>query len=200
VLAAILTGIEKKQIAPHASLRHAYRARIMGTAASKPSGLGDATAAQGKKGSGESAAPCPLGFDKMVSTPADEKDSSPAAAAAGAAASSSSCPVKKLLPGAGGPTESSSGASSGCPVKEEDRPKVAKYLHPHKYNVYSQRIDADSASGKGALDPTNNMPANPNQEPAPGQQKPLSTARVPSTIPKGGEESTWTYPSPQMFW
>ncbi|CAN0597567.1 unnamed protein product, partial [Ectocarpus sp. 12 AP-2014] len=69
------------------------------------------------------------------------------------------------------------------------------YLHPHKYNVYSQRIDS-----KDGLDPTNNMPANPNQQPAPGQEKPLSTARVPSTIPKGGEETTWTYPSPQMFW
>ncbi|CAN0462956.1 unnamed protein product, partial [Scytosiphon promiscuus] len=83
---------------------------------------------------------------------------------------------------------------SSCPVKEENRSKVSKYLHPHKYNVYSQRID-----DKG-LNPTNNMPANPNQQPAPGQEKPLSTARVPSTIPKGGEESTWTYPSPQMFW
>lgn len=79
---------------------------------------------------------------------------------------------------------------------------MAKYLHPHKYNVYSQRIDTDgdSSKGKGLLDPTNNMPANPNQQPAPGQAKLLSTARVPSTIPKGGEENTWTYPSPQMFW
>lgn len=178
----------------------------MGTAASRPSGPGDAAAAQEKKGSVDSAAPCPLGFDKMVSTAADEKESPPAAAAAApAAAVASSCPVKKLLPGAaggaGGSAEPSGDASSGCPVKKEDRPKVAKYLHPHKYNVYSQRIDTDAAAAsKGGLDPTNNMPANPNQEPAPGQQKPLSTERVPSTIPKGGEESTWTYPSPQMFW
>ncbi len=178
----------------------------MGTVASRPSAPGDAAAAQKQKGSGDTTAPCPLGFDKMVSTAADENDAPPAsAAAAPAAAAASSCPVKKLLPGAGGAggsAEPSGGASSGCPVKEEDRPKVAKYLHPHKYNVYSQRIDTDAAgaAGKGRLDPTNNMPANPNQELAPGQQKPLSTARVPSTIPKGGEESTWTYPSPQMFW
>ena len=185
----------------------------MGTAASKPSGPGETAAQKKPGGSGDPPAPCPLGFDKMVSTAADDASSPPPAAAeAPAAAAASSCPVKKLLPngggegaggGGGGPTAperpssgASSSSSSGCPVKEEDRPKVAKYLHPHKYNVYSQRID----NTKGGLDPTNNMPANPNQEPAPGQQKPLSTARVPSTIPKGGEESTWTYPSPQMFW
>ncbi len=57
------------------------------------------------------------------------------------------------------------------------------------YNVYAQPID-----------PTNQMPANPNQQPAPGQAVPLSTDRVPSNIPKGGTEETWTYPSPQMFW
>lgn len=58
------------------------------------------------------------------------------------------------------------------------------------YNVYAQPID-----------PTNQMPSNPNQQPAPGQQVPLSTERVQSYIPKGGtEQETWTYPSPQMFW
>lgn len=57
------------------------------------------------------------------------------------------------------------------------------------YNVYAQPID-----------PTNQMPANPNQQPAPGQAAPLSTARVASGIPKGGTAETWTYPSPQMFW
>ncbi|CAM9741383.1 unnamed protein product, partial [Ectocarpus fasciculatus] len=100
--------------------------------------------------------------------------------------------------GPAAPTPSGDAPSSSCPVKGENRSKVAKYLHPHKYNVYSQRIDTKDT--KGGLDPTNNMPANPNQQPAPGQEKPLSTARVPSTIPKGGEETTWTYPSPQMFW
>jgi cytochrome c heme-lyase len=57
------------------------------------------------------------------------------------------------------------------------------------YNVYAQPID-----------PTNQMPANPNQKPAPGQAAPLSTERVASGIPKGGTRETWTYPSPQMFW
>lgn len=156
------------------------------------------------------AAACPLGFDKMVSTAADEAGSSSSPSSevsAAAAAAPASCPVEALLPSGGSADGSASGSgsagpatasssSSGCPVKEENRPKVAKYLHPHKYNVYSQRIDTTNSG----LDPTNNMPANPNQRPAPGQEKPLSTARVPSTIPKGGDESTWTYPSPQMFW
>ena len=44
------------------------------------------------------------------------------------------------------------------------------------------------------------MPATANQQPAPGQRVPLETKRVQSTIPKGGTESTWQYPSPQMFW
>ncbi len=56
------------------------------------------------------------------------------------------------------------------------------------YNVYSQVID-----------PTNMMPP-PNQSMAPGQEEPLPVARVSSTIPKGGTEGTWLYPSPQMFY
>ncbi len=59
------------------------------------------------------------------------------------------------------------------------------------YNVYSQPIN-----------PTNNMPANPNQLPHRDQTQPLSTERVRSSIPKGGsaDGETWTYPSPQMFY
>lgn len=57
--------------------------------------------------------------------------------------------------------------------------------------MYAQPID---------INPTNQMPANPNQQPAPGQEEPLSTDRVASGIPKGGTAETWTYPSPQMFW
>ena len=57
------------------------------------------------------------------------------------------------------------------------------------YNVYAQPID-----------PKNMMPATANQQPAPGQAKPLSVSRVQSNIPKGGTDSTWQYPSPQMFW
>lgn len=43
------------------------------------------------------------------------------------------------------------------------------------------------------------MPVEPNQMPAPGQLKALSTSRLQSNIPKGGTDSTWVYPSPQMF-
>lgn len=58
------------------------------------------------------------------------------------------------------------------------------------YDVYAQPID-----------PSNLMPSTPNQLPSPGQQKPLSTDRAASTIPKSGDdESTWIYPSPQMFY
>jgi Cytochrome c/c1 heme lyase len=42
-----------------------------------------------------------------------------------------------------------------------------------EYNVYGQRID-----------PANQMPTQPHQQPAMGQQTVLSTERVPSTIPK----------------
>ena len=81
---------------------------------------------------------------------------------------------------------------SGCPVqhKKEESGCPVKYKNPNQYNVYSQRID-----------PTNQMPAVANQQMAPNQEMPLSTDRVPSTIPKGGTDAdTWTYPSPQMFW
>jgi cytochrome c heme-lyase len=51
------------------------------------------------------------------------------------------------------------------------------------------------------MDPTNQMPTNPNQLPSPGQQIALPTERISSSIPKGGTyDGTWLYPSPQMFW
>ena len=49
-------------------------------------------------------------------------------------------------------------------------------------------------------DPRNNMPSEPNQQPFPGQRKPISTMREQSNIPKGGTDATWVYPSPQMFY
>ena len=81
--------------------------------------------------------------------------------------------------------------------------------------MYNQRVDtvqpqdqkaADEAKtfrsiwnfGWG-LDPKNNMPLEPNQQPSAGQRKPISTTRQASSIPKGGTSSTWQYPSPQMF-
>lgn len=54
--------------------------------------------------------------------------------------------------------------------------------------------------GLGGLDPVNQMPREPNQQPVPGQRKPLPRDRVPSSIPKGGTDTAWVYPSPQMFY
>mmetsp|Transcript_15956 Transcript_15956/g.34686 ORF Transcript_15956/g.34686 Transcript_15956/m.34686 type:complete len:523 (+) Transcript_15956:168-1736(+) len=75
-------------------------------------------------------------------------------------------------------------AGGGCPVKQGG-------TQQQQYNVYSQPID-----------PTNQMPAVANQLPSPGQTESLSTERARSTIPKGGADggTTWTYPSPQMFY
>jgi len=90
---------------------------------------------------------------------------------------------------------------STCPVP-------AAYRNPAIYNVYGQRIDGtqqncpsplSALQGSDLLDPKNNMPLEPNQQPCPGQRTPLSTERLQSTIPKGGTDSTWLYPSPQMF-
>ena len=79
---------------------------------------------------------------------------------------------------------STAGATGGCPVKHGDKAPKGKV-----YNVYSQEID-----------PSNQMPANPNNSALYGDQKfPLPQERVPSTIPKGGTEGTWLFPSPQMF-
>lgn len=106
-----------------------------------------------------------------------------------------------------------SAATSGCPIqrkKTEDGwhdfiPFEPEHHHPHhphgphgphhphgpsgikkkktldshtEYNVYGQKINPD-----------NQMPIQPNQHPAAGQQSPLSTERVNSTIPKVREES-----------
>lgn len=81
-----------------------------------------------------------------------------------------------------------------CPVIPIDNNITRnKYMKSQKvqYNVYSVPIDSK-----------NNMPAVANQLPAPLQEGALSTERLHSTIPKGGaeNESTWTYPSPQMFY
>lgn len=79
------------------------------------------------------------------------------------------------------------GAAAGGSAGEAGKASSPRFQGP-VYNVYSQEID-----------PKNMMPA-PNQAPAAGQQQPLSTQRVQSTIPKGGTEGSWLYPSPQMFW
>ena len=51
-----------------------------------------------------------------------------------------------------------------------------------------------------ALDSRNEMPLEPNQQPFPGQRRVIPTHRKASSIPKGGTDSTWLYPSPQMFY
>ena len=51
-----------------------------------------------------------------------------------------------------------------------------------------------------SIDPRNNMPTEPNQQPVRGQKQYISTYRLQSNIPKGGTDATWLYPSPQMFY
>jgi cytochrome c heme-lyase len=119
------------------------------------------------------------------------KTSEPILAAA-ATAQNAGCPVKHDTP-------APAPAADGCPVKHDTKNFTAKLeggcpvQHDKKgnkevYNVYGERID-----------PTNMMPYNPNQEPNDQQRYPLTTERVQSTIPKGGTEGTWLYPSEQMF-
>ena len=86
-------------------------------------------------------------------------------------------------------------ASSGCPVMHSKAKPTEKDVgrreasSPKSFNVYSEPID-----------PTNQMPYNPNQMPHPDQKEALSVERVVSSIPKGGTNETWSFPSPQMFY
>jgi cytochrome c heme-lyase len=116
----------------------------------------------------------------------------PEAAPAAASGVAALCPVKRAEPAAAAAATDSAAA---CPVKgagvtgNVGAPVTASTLQ-QQYNVYAQPID-----------PSNRMPLNPNQLPAPGQKKLLSTERVKSFIPKGGTDAeTWQYPSPQMFY
>eukprot|EP01023_Acetabularia_acetabulum_P008904 TRINITY_DN13919_c0_g1_i1.p2 TRINITY_DN13919_c0_g1~~TRINITY_DN13919_c0_g1_i1.p2 ORF type:complete len:248 (+),score=23.15 TRINITY_DN13919_c0_g1_i1:827-1570(+) len=77
-----------------------------------------------------------------------------------------------------------SSESNSCPIGE--------------YNVYNERVQCQK--GLQQMNPDNNMPLEPAQQPFPGQKQPLSVQREQSSIPKGGAESTWLYPSPQMFY
>ncbi|KAG2439316.1 hypothetical protein HXX76_004675 [Chlamydomonas incerta] len=114
---------------------------------------------------------------------------------------SSPPPATSAAPCAAGAAAAAAEPPSSCPVNP-------KYKNPAVYNVYGQRINdpnsqakpspLTSITGADVLDPKNNMPLEPNQLPCPGQRKPLSTERVASNIPKGGTESTWLFPSPQM--
>ena len=116
-----------------------------------------------------------------------------------------------------------------CPVAPDGGPLASTSSSPSSssssgpvYNVYNQRIDTaanaatankdkekekEAAGGTksslwnfgGWINTKNNMPLEPNQQPSAGQRKAISTERQDSTIPKGGTNSTWKYPSPQMF-
>ena len=59
-----------------------------------------------------------------------------------------------------------------------------------QYNVYSQKLDA-----------RNQMPGDLSNKAKSASSGIASSARVASTIPKGGtDDGTWTYPSPEMFY
>eukprot|EP01026_Neomeris_dumetosa_P027968 TRINITY_DN22686_c0_g1_i6.p1 TRINITY_DN22686_c0_g1~~TRINITY_DN22686_c0_g1_i6.p1 ORF type:complete len:281 (-),score=35.31 TRINITY_DN22686_c0_g1_i6:409-1251(-) len=82
-------------------------------------------------------------------------------------------------------------ASSECPLPEEVRNK----------DVNKQKLECPgNPDQEFVVNPNNNMPLQPNQRPYPGQEHPLSLFREFSTIPKGGTDETWLYPSPQMFY
>ena len=107
-------------------------------------------------------------------------------------------------------TNTDSSKPSGCPVNAESRAtwnilrrggnnnnNNQQHQQQQQYDVYSRPL---------AMDPTNNMPI-PNAQttarnnlPNPDQQDTLPTERVKSSIPKGGTNETWVYPSPQMFY
>uniref|UniRef100_A0AAV1SZR5 Holocytochrome c-type synthase n=1 Tax=Peronospora matthiolae TaxID=2874970 RepID=A0AAV1SZR5_9STRA len=128
--------------------------------------------------------------------------SSPAGDAA--ATQHGGCPVQREAAKAATaacPVENDAEKKGGCPVQHDKGPSMADVMasgcpvgsekkEDHEvYNVYGQRID-----------PSNMIPHNPNQEPNEEQRYPLPQDRVQSTIPKGGAEGTWLYPSEQMFY
>nr|DBA44780.1 TPA_exp: holocytochrome c synthase [Leiosporoceros dussii] len=105
--------------------------------------------------------------------------------------------------------------SSGRDAQVDQSDSSGKYKHPHVYDVYGRRIDGVKerpardiwvmpswlyyGEAPEEINPANRMPKRANQQPAPGQKETLSTYRQKSSIPKGGTEETWVYPSPQMF-
>lgn len=131
---------------------------------------------------------------------AGDGSSSAAGLPAAAAAAAGGAPHPGAAAGQAPPPE--------CPASPQFKGQV--YKNPAVYNVYNQRINDPAVAaavasplsglpGQDVLDPKNNMPLEPNQQPCPGQKRLLSTERQASNIPKGGTESTWVYPSPQMF-
>ena len=113
---------------------------------------------------------------------------------------SAACPVERVkIP---------SGNSNHCPATStpETHTAAAVFAQAGSGGKARQggcpvhRGSGISPAVEGELNPANAMPATANQCPAPGQQTPLSTERVTSTIPTGGgSDPLWIYPSPQMF-
>merc|ERR1711957_1092742 len=93
-------------------------------------------------------------------------------------------------------------APSGCPVMHKKAQSAQSATSKSPLSGCPMHKDKKTGSPSEELDPSNMMPA-ANQEIAPGQQFPLSTERIMSTIPKGDaavEGEAWSYPSPQMFY
>ena len=88
--------------------------------------------------------------------------------------------------------------SSNCPVMDMSSGSTPPSIASCPASPPPSASALLDASGQ-SLNPTNMMPTNPKQEPAPGQRISLPTGRQPSSIPQAGTESTWSYPSQQMF-
>lgn len=86
-------------------------------------------------------------------------------------------------------TQLGSSAPSECPMHQTQTSTPPSGCPMHQ----------ESAEQRSDIDPKNMMPP-PNQMPSPGQPFDLPTHREVSTIPKGGTETNWVYPSQQMFW
>ena len=108
--------------------------------------------------------------------------------------SSGGCPVKRPQ----------ATAANGCPVMKDGvaaatssagAAGAAASACPVLQRHQAEGCDSDTL----AINPLNRMPATPAQQRADGQDVPLDTNRVASTIPKA-DGDTWVYPSPQMFY
>lgn len=151
---------------------------------------------------------CPLGFGKKK---AEAKPAAPASCPVDHTPAPASCPVDHSGSGTGG------GKAGGD----------GKYRNPKVYNVYSQPINPDNnmpnkaaqakapgqtkdlsteVRGGGAVAHGCSTPSVASVQAAttrgsasPPAPHPCAAQRVQSTIPKAGTDSTWLYPSPQMF-
>ena len=120
-------------------------------------------------------------------------------------------PIFAMMKGASGSSDNKDGSVVTCPVTGKESKKAilsaATNASSSSSSSSSSSTNTTNKKDKGpiynvygqVIDPANKMPP-PNQEPTPGQAIPLSKERVQSTIPKGGTDTTWLYPSPQMFW